>query len=106
MIYKLRLTEITDWNHGDNHKDNRRWIRNRKIIIMIIIIVMIIVMIIIIIQIIIIIIIIIIITIIIINPRQNENPIIQIILSILCSLNINWKRNYEDYDVLNCFAGS
>ena len=78
---------------------------------MIIIIVMIIVMIIIIIIHIIIIIIIIIqiiiiITIIIINPRQNENSIIQIILSILCSLNINWKRNYEDYDVLICFTGS
>ena len=78
---------------------------------MIIIIVMIIVMIIIIIIIIHIIIIIIIqiiiiITIIIINPRQNENSIIQIILSILCSLNINWKRNYEDYDVLICFTGS
>ena len=80
------------------------------IIIIVMIIVMIIIIIIIIIHIIIIIIIIIqiiiIITIIIINPRQNENSIIQIILSILCSLNINWKRNYEDYDVLICFTGS
>ena len=78
------------------------------IIIVMIIVMIIIIIIIIIIHIIIIIIIqiIIIITIIIINPRQNENSIIQIILSILCSLNINWKRNYEDYDVLICFTGS
>ena len=76
------------------------------IIVMIIVMIIIIIIIHIIIIIIIIIQIIIIITIIIINPRQNENSIIQIILSILCSLNINWKRNYEDYDVLICFTGS